>query len=57
MSTAAAQPAAPRFSLANPAPADHYCKWCGYRGGNHSKPAGTPLVGTHCRECYRVATE
>lgn len=45
------------FTIQNPAPAEYYCKWCGYRGGNHNRAAGTQLIGTRCRECYRVATE
>ena len=45
------------FTNENPAPKDHYCVWCGYRGGNHRKAPGEQLVGTRCPECGRVATE
>lgn len=45
------------FTNENPAPSDHYCAYCGYRGGNHWKPTGVELVGTRCPECKRIATE
>ena len=45
------------FTNENPAPKEHYCRSCGYRGGNHRKPAGVELVGTRCPECKRIATE
>jgi hypothetical protein len=45
------------FTNENPAPKDHYCKWCGYRGGNYRRPAGEELVGTRCPECKRIAEE